>query len=116
MDPKLEIQQPARLQAAKLAPRLQEAISNAKAIAQRQVSAVQQDALNATYRQSTPPEAQVPGNTHLQLAIDDGTGRVIGRIVDADSGELVTQIPSEEMLRLIALTKELFGDLVNEKV
>lgn len=116
MDPKLEFHKPASLQAARLAPRLQEAISTAKAVAQRQVFAVQPDALTATYRQTTPPDAQAPGNTQLELAIDNSTGRVIGRIVDTDSGKLVAQIPSEEMLRLIARTKELFGDLVNEKV
>jgi flagellar protein FlaG len=49
----------------------------------------------------------------LQLAIDRDTGRVIGRIVDKQSGELIRQMPSEEMLRLIAATKAELGPLVS---
>jgi flagellar protein FlaG len=47
----------------------------------------------------------------LQLAIDRDTGRVIGKIVDKQSGELLRQIPTEEILRLIAATEEELGPL-----
>jgi len=47
----------------------------------------------------------------LQLAIDRDTGRVIGKIVDKESGELLRQIPTDEILRLIAATEEELGPI-----
>ena len=100
-----------------LAPKLERAVHAAKNVAQRQISAVPEDALSETYRRSAAsPQGPAKVDTHLQLAVDDSTDRVIGRIVDLESGEVVKQIPSDEMLQLIAKTKELFGQLVNEKV
>ncbi|MEX2453335.1 MAG: hypothetical protein WD470_01445, partial [Rhodospirillaceae bacterium] len=84
---------PAFLQAAELTPRLKKAIAAAKIVAGRQVFAVPDDLLTAAYRQVTPAERRIPGNTQLKLSIDDGTGRVIGRIFDRDTGELLHQIP-----------------------
>jgi flagellar protein FlaG len=37
---------------------------------------------------------------NLQFQVDDGTGQVVVRVVDADSGDVIRQIPSEELLRL----------------
>lgn len=37
---------------------------------------------------------------NLQFQIDDGTGLVVVRVVDADSGDVIRQIPNEEFLRL----------------
>lgn len=103
-------------QAPTLAPKVERAVNAAKNVAERQISAVPEDMLTETYRQTVDIQEPATVDTHLQLAVDDSTGRVIGRIVDLDSGEVVKQIPSDEMLQLIAKTKELFGQLVNEKV
>ena len=103
-------------QSAALAPKVEKAVNAAKNVAERQISAVPEDALTETYRQMNVAQEPASVDTHLQLAVDDSTGRVIGRIVDLESGEVVKQIPSDEMLQLIAKTKELFGQLVNEKV
>jgi flagellar protein FlaG len=43
----------------------------------------------------------------LQLDIDRNTGTVIGRVVDKETGELVRQIPSEEMIALMARSAEI---------
>lgn len=99
-----------------LAPRLAKALDAAKTMANRRIPAVPVDTLTETYRREAPTDQQMPPNTQLQLAVDDSTGRVIGRIVDIDSGKIISQVPSEDMLRLIAKTKELFGPLVNETV
>ena len=103
-----------------LAPRVEQAISTAKSVAQRQVPAVPEDALTETYRRTTARSStqQAPAavDTLVQLSVDDASGRVIGRVIDLRSGDIVRQIPSDEMLQLIAKTREFFGDLVNEKV
>lgn len=47
---------------------------------------------------------------NLQFTVDDSTKEVVVKIVDSDSGELVRQIPSEEMLAFIAKLQELNGE------
>ncbi len=82
-------------------------------MAERQVPAVPEDILTETYHRETGDHK---ADTRVQLDVDSSTGRVIGRVVDKQSGEVMRQLPSPEMLKLIAKAKELFGDLVNEKV
>ncbi|WFP48588.1 flagellar protein FlaG [Methylomonas sp. EFPC3] len=47
---------------------------------------------------------------NLQFKIDSDTKEVVVKIVDSESGELVRQIPSEEMLAFIKRMQELEGD------
>lgn len=47
----------------------------------------------------------------LQLSVDDETGRVVGRVIDRQTGELLWQMPSDDTLRMIAATDELLGPL-----
>lgn len=47
---------------------------------------------------------------NLHFTVDDSTKEVVVKIVDSDSGELVRQIPSEEMLAFIARLQELNGE------
>jgi len=37
---------------------------------------------------------------NLDFSVDDSTGQVVVKVIDGDSGKLVRQIPSEELLRL----------------
>jgi hypothetical protein len=60
-----------------------------------------------------PPPIQ-PGQ--LQLDIDRTTGRVVGRIIDKESGATITQIPSEEALRMIAVSQRLLGAVIDRKL
>ncbi|MFO1188008.1 MAG: flagellar protein FlaG [Alphaproteobacteria bacterium] len=53
---------------------------------------------------------------NLELDIDQNTGRTVGRIVSADTGEVLVQIPSKEMLALIARIRDALGPLVDEQV
>lgn len=46
---------------------------------------------------------------NLQFEVDDTTKELVVKIVDSDSGELVRQIPSEEMLAFIKRMKEMEG-------
>ena len=36
----------------------------------------------------------------LQFSVDEGSGQVVVKVVDAASGEVIRQIPSEEFLRI----------------
>ena len=36
----------------------------------------------------------------LSFSVDDSTGDVVVQVIDGDSGKVVRQIPSEEILRL----------------
>jgi flagellar protein FlaG len=46
---------------------------------------------------------------NLQFKVDDSTKELVVKIVDSNSGELVRQIPSEEMLVFIKRMKEMEG-------
>ena len=37
---------------------------------------------------------------NLSFALDESSGRVVVKVTDAESGELIRQIPSEEVLKL----------------
>jgi hypothetical protein len=91
------------------------AVDAAKVAAARAVPAVSEAALNRVMRENPglSPRPDVP--TKLALDIDPETGLVVGQILDQSTGEVVRQIPSEEMLRLIAATKEFLGNLVDRK-
>lgn len=48
-------------------------------------------------------------NRNLQFKVDESTKEVVVKIVDSESGEVVRQIPSDEMLAFIKRMKELDG-------
>ncbi len=64
----------------------------------------------ATTKPVTVDMPEISGGK-LHLSVDHETGRVVGRVVDRDSGKLLWQVPSDDMLRLIAATKEFLGPL-----
>ena len=62
------------------------------------------------------------GNTHdaptsaavrVELKIDEGTGRIVGRVVDTSTDKVVRELPPEDLLRYLEKTRELFDDLTN---
>jgi len=53
---------------------------------------------------------------HLQFSIDDKTDSMVVKLIDGDTGEVLRQIPPEEVLRLRAYYKEQQGLLVNTAV
>ncbi|WKJ89673.1 flagellar protein FlaG [Methylomonas montana] len=48
-------------------------------------------------------------NRNLQFKVDDETKELVVKVVDSDSGEVVRQIPAEEMLAFIKRMQELEG-------
>ncbi|MBF0219293.1 MAG: flagellar protein FlaG [Gammaproteobacteria bacterium] len=55
----------------------------------------------------------------LNFSIDDASGRSVIKVTDAKSGDLIRQIPSEEILRVaqwVADMREGKGGLIEEKI
>jgi flagellar protein FlaG len=57
-------------------------------------------------------EAKAPNS--LAFSIDDSTGKTIVRITDAKTGEMVRQIPSEEMLEIARSLDRMQGMLLQK--
>ena len=52
---------------------------------------------------------------NLDFSVDDSTGQVVVRVVDGDSGKVVRQIPSEDILRLAERLDEMRSLLFEAK-
>lgn len=46
-------------------------------------------------------------NRNLEFSVDEDVNRTVVRVVDTDTGELIRQIPSEEMLQLARHMREM---------
>lgn len=55
-------------------------------------------------------------NIRLSFTLHDKTGDLVVRVLDKDSGEVIRQIPPEDMLKLREKLEELTGVLLNGKV
>jgi flagellar protein FlaG len=74
-----------------------------------EASGVKAEAPHPTPRGSSLPQVK------LQLDIDPTTNTVIGRIVDKQTGKVVRQIPTEEMIALKERSAEVIA-LLDKKV
>lgn len=52
----------------------------------------------------------------LNFSVDDSTGQVVVQVLDGDSGKVVRQIPSEDILRLAERLDEMRSLLFEAKV
>jgi flagellar protein FlaG len=55
-------------------------------------------------------------NRGLEFTVDKDSGRDVIKVIDKNSGELVKQYPSEEVLTLVAKLSEMIGSFVDAKV
>jgi flagellar protein FlaG len=55
-------------------------------------------------------------SSNLQFSIDDDTGDTIVRVTDHKTGELISQIPSKEMLELAKSLDRMQGMLLRQQV
>ena len=55
-------------------------------------------------------------NRGLEFLVDEDSGRDVIKVIDKNSGELVKQYPSEEVLTLVAKLSEMVGSFVDAKV
>ena len=65
---------------------------------------------------SPTPPARLEGQRRVVTDIDEAAGRVVGVFIDKKTGEVVDQVPSEAMLRLLAKTRAMLGSLFDETV
>jgi len=63
---------------------------------------------------SAPKRVPILG-TRTELDVDKPTGRFVGRLVNADTGAVVAQIPSEAILRLLEKTREMIRQILDKK-
>lgn len=54
-------------------------------------------------------------NSNLQFSFDDETNKTIVRVVDTESGELIRQIPSEELVAIARSIDQMQGMLLKQK-
>lgn len=55
-------------------------------------------------------------NTHLNFSVHEETERVMVRITDQNTGDVIREIPSEEFLNLAARLQEMVGLMFDMKV
>lgn len=54
-------------------------------------------------------------SNNLNFSIDDSTGKTIVRITDGETGDLIRQIPTEEMLEIAKSLDKMQGLLLRQK-
>lgn len=54
-------------------------------------------------------------SNNLQFSLDDETGKTIVRVTDGDTGELIRQIPSEELVAIAKALDKMQGLLLHQK-
>jgi len=55
-------------------------------------------------------------DVNLQFSVHQASGQVVVAVTDKESGELIREIPSREMLRLSAKLEEMMGMLFDQKI
>jgi flagellar protein FlaG len=68
-------------------------------------------------REAVKAIQKVVGNntTNLQFSVDEKTGRTIVSVIDAETRQVVRQIPSEEVMRMARTLDRMQGLFVNGK-
>jgi flagellar protein FlaG len=54
-------------------------------------------------------------NWNIRVRIDETHGRIVTQIVDPDKGEIIKQIPPQELLDIMTRVKELVGLLLDRE-
>ena len=52
---------------------------------------------------------------HLNFSVHEATGRTVIKVIDAETREVVREIPPEEILKLIVSIEEMAGSLLDTK-
>ncbi|TYK65587.1 flagellar protein FlaG [Colwellia echini] len=55
-------------------------------------------------------------NRGLEFIVDDDSGRDVIKVIDKNSGDVIKQYPTEEVLSLVAKLSEATGNFVDSKV
>ena len=63
-----------------------------------------------TLRKSVPIKSSA-----LQFSLDESSGRTVARVVDSETGEVIRQIPSKELLEIAKSIDKMQGVLLKQK-
>lgn len=74
------------------------------------------EATNEQIKKAVADMNKKMSNTSCQFGIHEDTGRVMIKIVDKETKEVVKEFPAEETLEMIAKAWELAGIMVDEKL
>ena len=55
-------------------------------------------------------------SVRVELVVDEATSQVFGRVLDRNTGDELRQIPAEDIRRLQAISREMFGTILDETV
>jgi flagellar protein FlaG len=55
-------------------------------------------------------------NRNIEFSVDKDSGRDVIKVIDKDSGDLLKQYPSEEVLTLVSKLSDMVGGFVDAKV
>lgn len=55
-------------------------------------------------------------NRNLEFFVDEDSGRDVIKVIDKDSGDVIKQYPSEEVLSLVSKLSEATGNFVDSKI
>lgn len=61
-------------------------------------------------------EERTPRQVDLRLSVDDELGRVIAQVVDGDSGEVIRQVPPEDIIEMAKTFRALNGQVVDRRI
>ena len=75
-----------------------------------------QDQRQPTQQQVQRPRPSALQTVRIELFVDAQTNQVFGRVVDRNTGEELRQIPAEDVRRLQAISREMFGSILDQTV
>jgi flagellar protein FlaG len=55
-------------------------------------------------------------NRNIEFSVDEDSGRDVIKVIDKDSGDLLKQYPSEEVLTLVSKLSDMVGGFIDAKV
>lgn len=97
-----------------VAPAKLNAISSAMAKPENKPSAVPQEMQDALASIDLPDLAD--GTARVELNFNQDTGRVVARVTDRTSGEVLRELPSKELQQLFSQMREYLGSFVDEEI
>ncbi|MCC9624135.1 flagellar protein FlaG [Thalassospira sp. MA62] len=88
--------------------------SSQQAVARQVASLGPQQLQDALSRIDLPEVAD--GTARVELNFNQDTGRVVAKVTDRSSGEILREIPSKELQQLFSQMREYLGNVVDEEI
>lgn len=93
----------------------QKALHGNTAEAQKKQKPLSKDEMDRVAKEIQERLDSIGGNLRLGLGTDDKTASIVARITEKNTGEIVRQIPSEDLLELKSKLEDLVGMLFDKK-